>query len=316
MLRISASSATLQSESSMGLQVASAGLKGVRASHFLHTEHVRSVSRAAVFSAQSNVGLSLPSDGGLRRSWHVRPRKASRRAAGLRAEVAEVPTEEVKKAKVRPGEHKGFVEEMRITAMKLHTKDQSKAGEKPQQETPMAKWEPTKEGYIQFLVDSAALYDAMEAIVAKATHPMYAKFRNTGLERTEGLKQDLAWFESQGFAIPAPTEAGLEYARYLTELSEKDPQAFLCHFYNVYFAHSAGGRMIGRKISEMLLEGRELEFYKWQGELSTLLSDVKTSLNEVSSDWTREEKDHCLKETELSFKYSGNVIKILVTPVH
>ena len=27
------------------------------------------------------------------------------------------------------------------------------------------------------------------------------------------------------------------------------PQAFICHFYNVYFAHTAGGRMIGKKVT-------------------------------------------------------------------
>ena len=29
---------------------------------------------------------------------------------------------------------------------------------------------------------------------------------------------------------------------------KKDPQAFICHFYNTYFAQTAGGRMIGRKV--------------------------------------------------------------------
>lgn len=26
-----------------------------------------------------------------------------------------------------------------------------------------------------------------------------------------------------------------------------DPPAFVCHYYNYYFAHTAGGRMIGSK---------------------------------------------------------------------
>lgn len=75
-----------------------------------------------------------------------------------------------------------------------------------------------------------------------------AEFRNTGLERSAGLAKDLEWFKEQGHAIPEPSEPGITYAEYLKELSEKDPQAFICHFYNIYFAHSAGGRMIGRKV--------------------------------------------------------------------
>lgn len=75
-----------------------------------------------------------------------------------------------------------------------------------------------------------------------------AEFRNTGLERSEKLAKDLEWFKEQGYTIPEPSSPGIAYAQYLKELSEKDPQAFICHFYNVYFAHSAGGRMIGKKV--------------------------------------------------------------------
>lgn len=76
-----------------------------------------------------------------------------------------------------------------------------------------------------------------------------AEFRNTGLERSGNLEKDLEWFKQQGHVIPEPSSPGTNYARYLEELSESDPQAFICHFYNTYFAHTAGGRMIGRKVS-------------------------------------------------------------------
>lgn len=75
-----------------------------------------------------------------------------------------------------------------------------------------------------------------------------AEFRNTGLERSEKLAKDLEWFKEQGHVIPEPSDPGVTYAQYLKQLSEKDPQAFLCHFYNIYFAHTAGGRMIGKKV--------------------------------------------------------------------
>ena len=38
----------------------------------------------------------------------------------------------------------------------------------------------------------------------------------------------------------------------------------------------------GVQISEMILDGKELEFYKWDGELQDLLTAVKEKLNEVS----------------------------------
>jgi len=70
-----------------------------------------------------------------------------------------------------PGESKGFVEEMRFVAMKLHTKDQSKEGEKEADVQPVGQWQPSMKGYLKFLVDSKLVYDTMESIVEKAAHP-------------------------------------------------------------------------------------------------------------------------------------------------
>lgn len=227
--------------------------------------------------------------------------------------ITSATTAAEKPKKRYPGEAKGFVEEMRFVAMKLHTKDQAKEGEKEPQGKPVAKWEPAVEGYLKFLVDSKLVYDTLEGIVDKADFPEYAEFRNTGLERSEGLAKDLKWFEEQGHAIPEPSSPGLEYAKKLEELSKTDPQAFICHFYNIYFAHSAGGRMIGRKVAEKILNGKELEFYKWEGELSQLLQNVREKLNRVAESWTREEKNHCLEETEKSFKYSGDILRLILS---
>ncbi|KAF8400645.1 hypothetical protein HHK36_013944 [Tetracentron sinense] len=211
-----------------------------------------------------------------------------------------------------PGEAKGFVEEMRFVAMKLHTRDQAKEGEKEPEGQPVAKWQPSIEGYLRFLVDSKLVYDTLETIIEKAAYPSYAEFRNTGLERSEKLAKDLEWFKEQGYAIPEPSSPGVSYARYLEELSEKDPQAFICHFYNVYFAHTAGGRMIGKKVAEKILDNKQLEFYKWDGDLSQLLQNVREKLNRVAESWSREEKNHCLEETEKSFKYSGEVLRLIL----
>ncbi|XP_022961060.1 heme oxygenase 1, chloroplastic-like [Cucurbita moschata] len=215
-----------------------------------------------------------------------------------------------------PGESKGFVEEMRFVAMKLHTRDQAKEGEKVSkepQEGPVAEWEPTVEGYLRFLVDSKLVYDTLDTIIAKAVFPFYAEFSNTGLERSEPLAKDLEWFKEQGFVIPEPSSPGITYARYLEEISEKDPQAFICHFYNMYFAHTAGGRMIGRKVAEKILNNKELEFYKWEGDLSQLLENVREKLNKVAESWSREEKNHCLEETEKSFKHSGEILRLILS---
>lgn len=222
-----------------------------------------------------------------------------------------VASEKTKKRYV--GETKGFVDEMRMIAMKLHTKDQAKDGEREPEGPPLRKWEPSIQGYLRFLVDSKIVYDTLEMIINKASSDYYAEFRETGLERTDALTKDLEWFKEQGHVIPEPSYAGLNYSNYLEELASIDPQAFLCHFYNIYFAHTAGGRMIGKKVAANILEKKELEFYKWDGDLSQLLQNVRGKLNKVAEGWTREEKDHCLEETEKSFKFSGDILRLILS---
>ncbi|KAL2925093.1 Heme oxygenase 1 chloroplastic [Bienertia sinuspersici] len=245
-------------------------------------------------------------------------RNPSNNFGSMVLDKVEIPNMTLKAAVTTSAEvKKGFVEEMRSVAMKLHTKEQApREGEKvakgPEEKSP-AKWDPTIEGYLKFLVDSKLVYDTMERIVQEAPVPYYAEFKNTGLERSQKLAKDLEWFKEQGHSIPEPSDPGVTYANYLEDLAQKDPQAFICHFYNVYFAHSAGGRMIGRKVAEKILNKKELEFYKWDGDLSQLLQNVREKLNKVAENWTREEKNHCLEETEKSFECSGKILRLIFT---
>ena len=106
-------------------------------------------------------------------------RQASRRRVSgmppMKAVVVSSTTAAEKPHKKRyPGEKKGFVEEMRFVAMKLHTRDQAKEGEKEvkePEERPVAKWQPTVQGYLRFLVDSKLVYDTLERIVQEAPFP-------------------------------------------------------------------------------------------------------------------------------------------------
>ncbi|CAN1216828.1 Heme oxygenase 1, chloroplastic [Linum perenne] len=95
----------------------------------------------------------------------------------LRASPSDVgaATTAEKQKKRYPGEAKGFVEEMRFVAMKLHTREQAKEGEKEvkkPEEQAIPKWEPTVDGYLRFLVDSKLVYDTLEQIVHSALHPI------------------------------------------------------------------------------------------------------------------------------------------------
>ena len=198
--------------------------------------------------------------------------------------------------------------------MKLHTRDQSKEGEQAAQ-TPVAKWEPGRAEYLQFLVDSRHVYQTFEDIVA--TNEALVTYRDSGLERAAALDKDIAWFESEGLEVPPLGSFGKEYAARLSEIAAAEQwEVLTCHFYNFYFAHTAGGRMIGKMMSDKLLDGRTLEFYQWErgDPKEELLPKLREQIDNMAGTWSREQKDACLAETAASFKGGGSLLRYLREP--
>eukprot|EP00890_Picochlorum_soloecismus_P002508 jgi/Picsp_1/3258/NSC_06098-R1_heme oxygenase 1 len=206
-----------------------------------------------------------------------------------------------------------FLDELRQYAMKLHTREQApKEGQAkaPKNQKPFA---PTKEGYLRFMEESKTVYDAFEDIIA--SNETYVCLRNTGLERGDALSKDVQYaIDNWGLhANPVTQEdsPGTLYASKLRELAESNPPAFICHYYNFYFAHTAGGRMIGKKVSEMALDGWMGQFYQWNGDVKQLLEGVRTKINAMAEEWSPEEKQACLEETPATFQYSGSLLKLI-----
>ena len=209
-----------------------------------------------------------------------------------------------------------FIDELRSYAMRLHTKEQ--APKEGQAESPKEKepWKPTREGYLQFLLESREVYRAFEAITHSGAASFDGKFVNTGLERTSALDADIEYMQKHFEMNPQVTlidGPGQSYARFLHELSSSSPPAFLCHYYNFYFAHTAGGRMIGAQVSKSVLDGWMGEFYKWDGDVRKLLDSVRGSINNVADSWSEEEKQACIEETPRTFEYSGKLLRCLTS---
>lgn len=156
----------------------------------------------------------------------------------------------------------GFIEtELRGKAMQLHTRSQApKEGQA--QEKKMEPYTPTRADYLAFLVDSQHIYKAFEDIVNE--NDELSVFRNTGLERVNALETDIDFMVNEyGLERPEVGKPGLDYAEAMRRLgSERLIPEFMCHYYNFYFAHTAGGRMIGKQMSSLLLDKKTLEFYK------------------------------------------------------
>lgn len=152
-----------------------------------------------------------------------------------------------------------FIEnELRGAAMRLHTRQQApKEGEAPAKK--MEPYTPTRADYLQFLIDSQHVYEALESVVNE--RPELEVYRNTGLERVSSLETDITFMCNEyGLKRTEVGQPGKKYAEMIRGI-QSIPE-FMCHYYNFYFAHTAGGRMIGKQMSALLLDKKTLEFYK------------------------------------------------------
>ena len=66
--------------------------------------------------------------------------------------------------------HSFVQDELRPVAMKLHTRDQAPREGQQEAQTPFTSWEPSRQDYTQFLVDSLMVYDTFEQIVGTWAH--------------------------------------------------------------------------------------------------------------------------------------------------
>lgn len=223
------------------------------------------------------------------------------------------PAKRKRYRKSYPGEAQGITEEMRFVAMKLRKEKEAGSGG-GESDDDWETWQPTMEGYLKYLVDSRVVFDTMEQIVDRSDDVSYAYFRKTGLERGQGLSKDLEHFSQLGFSIPEPGSPGTTYAAYLKEIAGKSMPSFLSHFYNIYFAHISGGQAIGKQVSDKLLDGRVLEFYKWPGDDPWgSLKNVRAALNKFGEHWTRAVRNQCLNETAKCFRMSEQIVRLLIS---
>ena len=104
---------------------------------------------------------------------------------------------------------------------------------------------------------------------------------------------------------------GTEYAKYLREMSEENLPGFMCHYYNTYFAHTAGGRMIGKAVADKILDGKKLDFYHDYPEknVKKLSAPVKDLIEDIALEWSQEERDQCTGQTPKAFQFAGQVMK-------
>ena len=139
-------------------------------------------------------------------------------------------------------------------------------------------------------------------------------FKHTGLERGAALAQDIQWLcDTKGFEPLAFKEdgPGNQYVKRLNELAASDVPAFMCHYYNINFAHMAGGRMIGKTVSDRLLDGAELAFYQYEGDSQELGGKVKDNIEAVAQTWSEQDRKRSVDQTRDAFSYSGAMLRCI-----
>ena len=93
------------------------------------------------------------------------------RATGFRRKDYLTTTALARRLEMHSGngaEYSFVQDELRPVAMKLHTKDQAPREGQQKEKTPFTKWEPSRQDYTQFLVDSLMVYNTFEQIVSGA----------------------------------------------------------------------------------------------------------------------------------------------------
>lgn len=215
-------------------------------------------------------------------------------------------------------EHKGeasFVGKLKHAALGLHTQSQTSNGRAEESER-KEESQPKlyRSGYVRFLVENKAVHDALESAIDEFG---YTELDGTGLERAQNLAEDLQWLRDEcGDTIPEPLPdgPGTQYAALLRQLAGEDPPRFLCHYYNLQFAHAAGGRMIGKMVSENVFDGARFRFYKYDDGLKTCLDRARSAIDSIGNRWTEEEQQRGLDETPTAFDYGGTLLKLITQP--
>lgn len=149
---------------------------------------------------------------------------------------------------------------------------------------------------LRYFVEAQSVADALQR---GCLHPEFAALKDTGLERGDALEKDI-WHLCATWGLDRPEPCG-EYASLIDELADARSPAFVCHAYNVMFAHAAGG---GRAVGEATrgaLGNWKAAYYVWDGDVEVMLDTTRRKIDDLGKTWTSEQQDVCVGETTRAF---------------
>jgi hypothetical protein len=184
-----------------------------------------------------------------------------------------------------------FVDILRHETIKMHTSQQL-------QRRVQVTGTPTFQGYVTWIAQQKRIHHAL------ARFPVAPKVDFVDAFDTElyFLELEATW-RNQLIHIPSQSA----YAAYIESL----PTPRLgCHWYNVLFAHIAGGNTaVANTARDVLPRGWIDTSSVFQHECDP--SDLRAALELEASSWTEAERRQCIDETQVAFSYVSALNRVL-----
>lgn len=176
----------------------------------------------------------------------------------------------------------------------------------------------TQAQYIRYLADLKTVYESLErGMRANVDNPVIHIMYDEKLNRTLALEQDLKSF---GASDTKPSQAAIDYANHLLQLSKHSPVLLLAHAYVRYLGDLSGGRML-KKLVEQIFPGNHTAFYNFDQLLGPQASGAQ--FVEYKNSWkerldglelTENDKFALINEAKKSFELTGKIFSKCFAP--
>lgn len=172
-----------------------------------------------------------------------------------------------------------------------------------------------RDGIVALTAQLYFVYEALEqAGDALAGDPLAGPFVCPELIRLPRLQADLAALLGPDWRSQiAPTPETAAYAEHLRTVAAASPEAFVAHHYTRYLGDLSGGRILGRRVAEVLgaPDGAGSSFYRFDDipKPKVFKDDYRARVD--ATPWTDEQADRLVAEVVEAFRLNTALLRSL-----
>ncbi len=174
-----------------------------------------------------------------------------------------------------------------------------------------------KSSYRLLMADLYFVYSAMEQEIqhlSEQGHKIVSTFDYKELNRTEAIKQDLAFYFGENWSVEVkPTPSAKDYVDRIHYIACNSPELLLGHHYTRYIGDLSGGQILKRiaKKAMNLEEDEGLNFYDFPLIHDEKLFKKRYSENLNSLPINQSTAESIVEEANKAFAYNMNMFKEL-----